>query len=88
MNWSSQGKGSWGSNRGRGKGKGSLVKDGLRSRGRNKGKLTRGKDLVNRKEVGGGDGSSKRSWGREGHMVKDRGRSIVNNRDRQLKDRG
>jgi len=65
-----------------------LVKDRLRSRGRNKGKLPRGKDLVNRKEVGGGDGSSKRSWGREGHMVKDRGRSIVNNGDRQLKDRG
>merc|ERR1719232_916390 len=101
-NWGSQRKGSWGSNlnwsqgRGRGKGKGlgrgkgRLGKDRLRSWGRNKGNLPLGKHLVNRKEVGSGDGSSKRSWGREGldHMVKDRGRSIVNNGDRKLKDRG
>jgi len=43
-----------------------LVKDRLRSRSRNKGKLLRGKDLVNRKEVGSWDGSSKGSWGRDG----------------------
>jgi len=43
-----------------------LVKDRLRSRGRNKGKLLRGKDLVNWKEVGVWDGSSKGCWGRDG----------------------